>query len=308
MGANVEADTRVPIARAHAMAARPLPPSYDPILLKTRIASYPDKFNYNLAAPSFLKPPNQSNIRSGIHGNTQLVTIFQFKPVHSSGIAAALQGGLVSGGDLNTELERLFPDLRPDGATFTAVEDLANSVLPDASAAFLERFFEGQFNSGQYHGIWTGLWRSFEPHLRTSPLTWLSAFGMQRPARRTLCLILRYRASMVRPLVRPTILDSGWYPEHFPSPAPAAWARGPASSAPRGGHPMNTGEPQLPLREEFIHRDCLRSHSWVAAWGWVDPSQNQSGTLPIPEARSRHYALLQASYDRSELLDWLSEP
>jgi hypothetical protein len=304
MGANIESDWRVSDERGDALEAIPLDIGHAGIPLRTRVTDSPARFNYNIPDPAFLKPANNANIQTRIHGNTQLVTVFQFKFVHRYNIAAALPGGLVSAADfdaLNSELSRLFPDVHSHGSPVSVSKD---------SSDFLDRFFANQYSSGQYHGIWTGLWRNFEAHLHRGASAWLCMLGMRCPKRRTLCLVLRYRVAAVRPLVRPTVLDAGWYPEHFPNPLTKSWLGGASVTPPLGGHPMNTADFHLPLRDEFIHRDVARSASWLAAWGWVGPTPAGSAPfeLALRDARSRHYSLLQRSYDKDEVIEWLSSP
>ncbi len=302
MGANIECDHRVPTARFAQLASIPVAgPLYADRRLQVGVTDYASKFNYNTATPAFLSSLNDVNIRLKMTGAVPLVSVFQFKKRQSSTIAQALNPGLVGSTEFSQlcqELKRLFPDDRPTGL---------GSTLNKSAIDFLDRFFTLQWSGGrnQYHGVWAGRWREFEALAETNAATWMSAMGVRIPAEPSLCLLLRYDASEVYPLVRPTILEAGWYPEHFPSPQSASWCVG-KPCPPTGGHPMglDDGTPALALRAEYVHRDRERKSSWVYAWAWVQPASTPSITLP--SARRRHWELLKGHYDRIE--DWLSEP
>jgi hypothetical protein len=61
----------------------------------------------------------------------------------------------------------------------------------------------------------------------------------------------------------------------------------------------------LPLREEFIHRDVLRSSAWVRAWGWLEPNPG-AAPVSLAESRRQHWDLLRAGYNEVDV--WLAEP
>jgi len=186
------------------------------------------------------------------------------------------------------KIKRLFPDTVPFG--------LASS-LGKPAIEFLNRYFDLMWNGElkPSHGVWAGRWQELEAHAETNASTWMSAMGVRTPTDASLCLLLRYDAVEVHPLVRPTILEAGWYPEHFPSPEATSWcAQG--SCAPTGGHPMCIhGTATLPLRAEYVHREVRPKSSWVYAWAWVQP--NSVPALSLPSARLRHWDLLNRHYD-----------
>lgn len=301
MGANIECDFRPSVERINDLEAIPLDPLYTSRPLRTRLTLYPQKCNYNCDEPAFLQATNQANIQDKIMGNLELVSVFQFKTRQSSHIAAALAGGLLLSNDFPSLLQEI-------GILFDCRAGfVADGALGARPRDFLNRFFAAQWDNGRnrYHGVWAGLWREFASILNDGPATWVSALGVRRPSVPTFCLVLRYQARDVYPLARPTILDASWYPEHFPSPQPSNWCQG-AHCAPHGGHPMSLRpDLNLPLREEFIHRDVLRSADWVRAWGWLQPDS----AVPPPsllDSRRHHWELLRKGYN--EIDAWLAKP
>ena len=300
MGSNVECDHRVPEVRTRQLADINLPDTaHLASPLRYRLKTYATVHNYNKLIPDFLEKGNDENIRPELNGEVNLVSVFKFNWTrHKGDIAAALGLGTSSARDLDglvIELKRLFSDDADVG--------LGNTLKP-AAKSFIDDFFQRRWGFGQIHGVWVGLWNEFEHLVPTIATTWLSAVGVQIPAAPALCLLLKYKAKDVYPLVRPTILDAGWYPEHFASPSAPSWCGGP-DCAPSGGHPMNNNaDRSLGLRSEYIHRDWQRKSSDVHAWAWVHSAPPPPH--PLPMARSLHWELLDGNY--AKIGNWLAKP
>ncbi len=315
MGANLEADWRVSPERQRTWESIALSPAHMRIPLAARIHAVRRDQNHLTSPPDFLKRPNRGNYVPEIFGSTNLVHIFRFESFHRAAVAAALPASnplvsasdinSVSGSDIESQLKTLFPPTR----AVTKVQGMPQQEwLPRRD--FLQRFFaelaplnSGSTPSAQWHGIWVGLWDEFEPHFNLGPADWLHAFGVRPPVSNMLCMVMRYAASHVRPLVRPATIDAGWYPDHFPNPAPGCQWVNPHRYPPLGGHPVHLGNGSQTLLQEFIHRDRRRSADWVVGWAWL-PEGEPAGSLP--GARAAHYQLLESNY--IGVKHWLPEP
>jgi hypothetical protein len=99
MGANVECDFRASAARVQDLESIALDPPYTTLPLRTRLARYPGDFNWKRDEPAFLQATNDANIQTSVHGDLELVSVFQFKSRQASHIATALPGGMFSSSD-----------------------------------------------------------------------------------------------------------------------------------------------------------------------------------------------------------------
>lgn len=315
MGANIEVDWRVSAARQSAWESPPLPPPYHSIPLETRMNAIRRKQDQQVHPPDFLKHPNSQNICKEIRQSTNLVNIFRFTRYCDQAVADALpRNSLTSASsadkfsqpDLASELERIFPP----GLSVAKVADTPAREW-EPREQFLQRFFHrlapldkaSSTPSAQWHGVWVGLWDEFQPWLNSGPEAWMSVFGVPLPDSPVLCLVMRYTVGHIRPLVRPTIIDAGWHPEHFPNPAPECILVDTTSGLRLRGHPMSLLNASTPLRQEFVHRDRRRSAGWVVAWGWLPAGRR---ARDIVGTRTAHHQLLQSHY--SGVKNWMAEP
>jgi len=62
MGANIECDHRVPLARFEQLAGMPLDPAHAQRPLQVRVDSYKRTYNHNTPTPAFLGVDNDVNI------------------------------------------------------------------------------------------------------------------------------------------------------------------------------------------------------------------------------------------------------
>lgn len=155
-----------------------------------------------------------------------------------------------------------------------------------------------------YQPTWAVLWDDLEPVLKAEPHRWLECLGMAKPEGRWV-IVLRYSFEEVQdvgPLVRPTVLDAGKHPEHFPSPP---------DGLPRGGHPMDLcmPPPEKPLLREFIH--CQIDHTldqWEVA-GSLCEKTKQATKRPdlLGVQRSAHLARLKHRHSHC-MVSWPAAP
>jgi hypothetical protein len=166
-----------------------------------------------------------------------------------------------------------------------------------------------------HHPVWATFWDDYKPLISANANTWLSLVGVGRcfSPRRWLAL-LRYPVRDAGCLVRPTVLDAGWNPIHFPSP-PNAVVR-------NGGHPINlTPANSAPLIPEFIHVQFpFELRHWEATktpeWeDWGGMIARTEDLLPPKQmvrfCRGVHHEQLvrhrAAGYGR-EVTDWMPDP
>ena len=165
-----------------------------------------------------------------------------------------------------------------------------------------------------HHPIWATFWEDYRPLAASSHAnTWLALVGVAKCfwPRRWLAL-MRYQVDEVGTLVRPTVLDAGWYAIHFPSP--------PQAHNTAGGHPVNlVSKPNPPLLCEFIHVqikftvqhwEATKTPGWESTGGMVAATGDMAEPLDmIHETRQAHYELL-ASADNygPEVKIWMPDP
>jgi hypothetical protein len=118
-------------------------------------------------------------------------------------------------------------------------------------------------------------------------------------------LVLRYRASpKASPgldVYRPTQLEAGDFPFHFPSPD--------CAERRMGGHPVNFGLGLSDLLvSEFIHRE-IRFHyeHWRDAGDLLEraDSVNYGHLMGY---RRRHYLVLKQEYGEENVENWMRDP
>lgn len=137
-----------------------------------------------------------------------------------------------------------------------------------------------------FQPTWASTWAAFGSHAMAGPERWLQVFGMPRPTYPRWVVLLRYTVREAGTVARPTQLDAGWFPYHFPSPSQAP----PAG----GGHPMDLRlTPRATtLLPEYVHRqiDHLSSH--------VEGIGRTAGAVTgrLGNQRQAHHELLASRY------------
>jgi hypothetical protein len=220
--------------------------------------------------PDFLSPANSNNFlgESGLptlHPDKQLVRVlnlsgmhFVFQAAQAAGIPEFLdydRSTTRSGHRLarTAWLDRQFAEFVNAPERGRMPERLRANPLLNA----LTRHLNASRHSSHYEPAWVTLWSDFQKRDWQRPERWSKLVGLTSPSEASWLLLLRYPVRQAGRLVRPTQLDSGWYPEHFPIP-PSALT----------GHAMEmdgTRPDALPL-PEFIHQQIDHDPSIWSSW------------------------------------------
>ena len=147
------------------------------------------------------------------------------------------------------------------------------------------------------HPVWVSRWERVRGALsQDRPDQWLALLGMSRYFRpRRWLMLLKYQVQQTGTLVRPTVLDSGWYDYHYPSPPQAALQA--------GGHPMNLCDRITSPIPEFIHEQSAHLLD-VSYWmpGWLGSTPPTVVVNDLKQLRERHRRVLSGHYHGS--LNW----
>jgi hypothetical protein len=158
--------------------------------------------------------------------------------------------------------------------------DPKNISTPDQIRDFLGKLFLAINSKRDERPIWVGRWKAFEKHLTPEADLWTSAVGVYA-RKSTWRIVLRYPASNVRQLVRPTQLDAGYNQYHFPSP--------PFPHSAIGGFAMAlrelAGSP--PLLSEWIHRPIDWDTSFWVPEMWASVLQDTANSLGVFRVQHR---------------------
>lgn len=162
-----------------------------------------------------------------------------------------------------------------------------------------------------HHPVWATFWDDYRPLASSRASTWLALVGVAKCfwPRRWLALLC-YRVDEVGTLVRPTVLDAGWYAIHFPSP--------PQAPPTTGGHPVNLDpSPGSPLLREFIHAqtgfkighwDATKTAEREVTGGMVAATEYlEEPADMVRGARKAHHSSLAGEYG-SEIRIWMPDP
>lgn len=174
---------------------------------------------------------------------------------------------------------------------------------------FIKDFFELiNFNlrntSGDYNEFtrikpfWVTDWAKLKTYTNLGTDRWNQVVGVWREYK-TWQIVITYPASAVDVLYRPTQLDGGYYPQHFPPP------RGVSSA--EGGYTMDWGTPDDVLMPEFIHKQIELKYEY---WANADYRIGKTSILPcdLQQSRFAHYEKLKKQFNVTELGDWMSTP
>ena len=257
--------------------------------------------NGNNPTPAYLREDNQSNAVT-LRNNIELGTVLCLPHY---GLAYADQAYL---------FKKDFPRFEIGGMTKPAdVHERIDGYLrdPDSKIPFLTVLLKaiGRYLTSKGNNIcwmtWAAEWESLSPYLVPhKPHRWLQAVG--KPTEESMWVtVVRYPlvASRKAPikLYRPTQLDAGWFPHHFPSPPPTPLAR--------GGHTMflcadNEGRPGNGLVHEYIHQSFPFSiRHWYKGGQLLEVAGAVQGHLP--RQRQKHIDLLEQHYP-GEVEDWIT--
>ncbi len=147
--------------------------------------------------------------------------------------------------------------------------------------------------NGVFQPTWATAWDAVRWRWGTEPDRWVESMGIPKGSLGRWLAVLVYKARDVNVLVRPTILDAGWRPHHFPSP--------PSAPLSDGGHPMDlrVSPRATALLPEYIHAQI--DHSLEH---WINSGRMFGMTVhPTPseyrQQRESHLDLLEWKYGAS---------
>ena len=163
-------------------------------------------------------------------------------------------------------------------------EAVARAVL---EAIASQREFKKE--EGKRHAFFAAKWYQVERIVKRPGLL-AAALGVpSRGCRPRWLMVLRYSADSGVTLVRPTVLDAGVSPCHFPSPG--------AEPARRGGHPVDLrGKIPRALRSEYLHVEVDHSiEQWFEAGSLLKRVDGPMGE-ELGRSRMAHHRLVRQRY------------
>lgn len=301
MGWNLFHDRRIGAKRFQQFADRAAAVSNrlsDSSRIKDAVQDYHVRFVQEELNPSFLSSENDNNFHdaSGAlgapHHSKLLIRVLNLSGMHSVFERACLDGvPEFSDYDRSTGSPRRRL-ARTDWLDLKLKEFLAQPTLGYQVArldshpilAALLKFMSANRTAFPFEPAWVSLWSDFRDHDWHSPKRWHELVGLRPPQQDAWFLLLRYPARFAGRMVRPTQLDGGWYPQHFPVP-PSALV----------GHTMEMNHARRLSRPlpEYIHQQIDHSSKHLFALGRVS-APFSSGALVPPQRR--HYGVLAQHY------------
>ncbi len=247
--------------------------------------------------PEFLDPSfNANNLYTSSgplvlpHGNTYLIRVFDLRKLHK--VFEAGQGSVPEFADYN-RLTSKSPHRRLSHTDWldTRLSDFKRKPEFGFDQTRLQRnrflialldFMNVYRKKHPFEPAWATRWSIFNAMNWHSPERWQRLVGVWPNQHDTWLLLLRYTVREVGLLVRPTQLDGGWYPPHFPVPAVT-----------RPGHAMETDASQPPCTPlfEYIHQQIDHTPGHLFACG-----RAVAESVSLPPAQRRHLNLLEQCY------------
>ncbi len=259
--------------------------------------------------PDFLSSANKDNFHDGsgvlnmLHHNKLLVRVLNLSGLHRVFELARGRGVReFANYDLATTKSSSHRLARTDWLDQQFADFMANPSLGydgrrlggNLLLSSLLNFINISRARTPFEPAWVTLWSEFRDRDWQPPERWHSFVGLEPPQSPTWLLLLRYPVRLVGKLVRPTQLEGGWYPQHFPVP-PSALV----------GHTMemNPAWPPVPPLPEFIHQQIDHAPDHLFALGRVD-ALGSIPSLKLPQ--KRHYGVLEGQY--RDTLTWTEHP
>jgi hypothetical protein len=153
--------------------------------------------------------------------------------------------------------------------------------------------------SQHYNPVWVATWDKFADYIHLGPDRWNQVVGVPRYTP-TWQIVIKYHSSKVKCLYRPSQLDGGYFPQHFPSPRETVMAA--------GGLTMDLGDSQDQLLvNEYIHEQIeLDINYWISAGRVI----GKTGITPasLEQVRASHYNKLLGQYGETAIRDWMPRP
>jgi hypothetical protein len=251
MARNIMHDHRVSVEREKAFDSHTNRPRTDSDL-RDAIIRYKEVYIRTSADPQFLDAGvNGLNLVSGASGGRQIIhkDAKLVRVLDLNGLTPVFQWAKRKGHATFTS----FPT-RPSGYNVGRWLDRMIRQLPREQ--FVQACLDAMNDYSlhlPFHPTWAAAWQKFKPFAQQGSDRWLQVMGMPRPSGGRWLILLCYTVRSAGTVARPTQLDVGWVPQHFPSP-PQARLR-------RGGHPIDLNTAGLPaeLLSEFIHQQINHS-------------------------------------------------
>ena len=279
-----------------------------PASMKDAVSKYHASRVRSRKLPDFLvEPLNQTNFHSrshslpAVYGNRRLVRVLKlshlgkvYQAAKVAGIRSltdyletkVLSDGTTATIDIHGWLDRKLGSFSDPSGCFDVTRLSKHSFL----SSLLEFMNLYRRQGEPYQPVWATGWAEFSSRDWQKPGRWLQMLGVQPSPSPSWLLLLAYDAREAGQIVRPTQLDCGWDPAHFPTPASATSA-----------HPMDLDDCQrerFPL-PEFIHQQMDHFPTHMVACARV-PGTHQP---PLPPPQRRHYKILADHY--SDVPTWV---
>jgi hypothetical protein len=270
--------------------------------LTNALVEYYNQHVRTAAWAHFLDPLcNQNNFVAGARTTVDLIDsdIPLMRVVNLNRERAAFQWGVDHWADPGKSLFR-------DIANALSEDQLHEAIgrrLQDDAEEFLQAWFRmlsarrealRALGRGAAEGpVWVTFAKQFLHDVdpaKEGPDRWFEFVGVHLETGPVWAILLSYHLSEAGTVARPTILDAGGYPYHFPSPQQAALAD--------GGFVMDlrTDPASECLRNEFVHEAIdFKFEHWVAAGRHLGETSGP-GSSGIDRQRQIHHELLDRRY------------
>jgi hypothetical protein len=159
------------------------------------------------------------------------------------------------------------------------------------------RLKKGKF----YHPTWVTEWDEFESYAKKTDGSfdidnWNQIVGVPR-MNPSWQIVIQYPANIINGcLYRPTQLDGGDYPHHFPSPPQAEMAE--------GGYTMDLGITVSRPLNEFIHTQIRLTTDYWENSGYLIGKTNPQA-YDLAALRENHHNKLKIRYNSKDIDDWM---
>lgn len=245
--------------------------------------------------PDFVNPRlNGPNILDGVVGDLLLARV-----VDLNGLAQVFEKEARAG-------NKVFEGFVWNDPDHPEVHSWLGRLLDRVPSAQVDDFIEsvlGAMNESKpFHPTWALLWSEFLPHSGEGPGRWLEVAGIPlTDAVSHWVMVLRYTFREAVTRVRPTILDTRWSPQHFPSPPHAP----PAA----GGFCMDlrTSPPAEELVSEYIHPQVRHTLAQFLASGRLIGVATGDASRRLENQRRAHHRLLVREFGLG-VEEWMDAP
>jgi len=182
------------------------------------------------------------------------------------------------------------------------IDNQLKTLSVDDLRTFLDTVFGVLRNYSQEHPfqpVWASTLTSFESHIKEGPDRWLEMLGMVRTGKPRWLVLLAYEVKEAGTIARPTQLEAGFWPYHYPSPN--------CAEAFRGGHPIDLGRAKRALLPEFVHKEIPHNLKHFECGGSrCGPTTRVTNESLLEEQRCTHYDRLVEEYGLSHIESWMS--